>query len=134
MVTGLSINQKAETDVIIPELYGRHSLSNVIRSYEEERKKINLDCHFYKKDLFDLNSLFKKRSDVLTTDYTYFNTTTNKIETIECYDYYNRLKDFGFKWENDLVKYEITLSTDQNQIEKKKKNWFVWDKGIYLTY
>ena len=119
IVTGLSINQKAETDVIIPELYGRHSLSNVIRSYEEERKKINLDCHFYKKDLFDLNSLFKKRSDVLTTDYTYFNTTTNKIETIECYDYYNRLKDFGFKWENDLVKYEITLSTNQKQIEKK---------------
>ena len=119
MVTGLSINQKAETDVIIFELYVRHSLSNMIRSYEEERKKFNLDCHFYKKDLFDLNSPFKKRSDVLTTDYTYFNTTTNKIETIEFYDYYNRLKDFGFTWKNDLVKYEITLSTDQKQIEKK---------------
>ena len=33
MVTGLSINQKAETDVIIHDLNARHSLSNMIRSY-----------------------------------------------------------------------------------------------------
>ena len=49
MVSGLSINQKAETDVIIPDLNARQSLSNVIRFYEEERKKCNLDCCFYKK-------------------------------------------------------------------------------------
>ena len=30
-----------------------------------------------------------------------------------------------------MVKYEITLSADQKQIEKKI--WYVWDKGIYLT-
>ena len=33
MVTGLSINQKAETDVIIHDLNAIHSLSNMIRSY-----------------------------------------------------------------------------------------------------
>ena len=44
---------------------------------------------------------FKKRSDLLRTGCTYFDTTTNKIETIEFYDYYNHLKDFGFKWENN---------------------------------
>ena len=39
MVTSLSINQKAEADVIIPDLNARHSLSHMIRSYKEERKK-----------------------------------------------------------------------------------------------
>ena len=128
MVTGLPVSQKAETDVIIPDLNARHSLNDTKRSYEEERKTFNLDCHFYKKDLFDITVPFKK---VLTAGYTYFDTTTNKTETIKIYDYYNHIKDFGFKWENDLVKYEIILSADQKQIEKK--NWCVWDKGIYST-
>ena len=48
MVTGLSINQKSEADVIIPDLNERHSLSNMIRSYKKERKKFNLYGHFYK--------------------------------------------------------------------------------------
>ena len=75
--------------------------------------------YFYKKDLFDIKILFKK-SDILTTGYNYFDTTTNKSETIEFYDYYIHVKGFGFKWENDSVRYEITLSADQKQIEKKK--------------
>ena len=32
MVTGLSIDQKTETDVIVPDLNARHSLSDMIRS------------------------------------------------------------------------------------------------------
>ena len=48
MVTGLSINQKSEADVIIPDLNERHSLSNMIRSYIKQRKKFNLYGHFYK--------------------------------------------------------------------------------------
>ena len=39
--------------------------------------------------------------------------------SIEFYNYYNYLEDFGFRWENDLEKYQITLSADQKQIEKK---------------
>ena len=50
MVTGLSIDQKTETDVIVPDLNARHSLSDMIRSYEEERNKFN--CHFYKKKIY----------------------------------------------------------------------------------
>ena len=130
MVTCLSINQKAETDVIIPDLNARQNLSDMISSYKEERKKFNLDCHFYKKYLFDITIPFKKRSDLLTTGYTYFDTTKNKNETIKFYDYYDYLKDFGFKWENDSVRYEVTLSAHQKQIEKK--NWCKWDKSVYL--
>ena len=60
MVTGLYINQKAETDVIIPDLNARHILNFVIRSNEEERKKCNLDRHFCKKYLFDITIPYKK--------------------------------------------------------------------------
>ena len=118
MVTGLSINQKTDTGVVIPNLNARISLSDMIRSDEEERKKHNLDYHVYKKDLFNITIPFKKRNDVLTTGYTYFDTATKINVSIEFCDFYNHLKDFGFKWENDLVKYEITLSADQKQIEK----------------
>ena len=82
MVTGLSINQKVEPDVVIPDLNARHSLSDMIRSYEEE-KKLTKTVIFIEKDLFDITISFKKRSDVLTTGYTYFDTSVNKTETIE---------------------------------------------------
>ena len=49
MTTGLSINQKTDTDVIIYDLNAINRLSDMVRSYEKERKKINLDYHFYKK-------------------------------------------------------------------------------------
>ena len=51
MVSGLSINQKTDTDVIIHDSNAKNSLSDMIKSYKEERKKINLDCHFCKKEV-----------------------------------------------------------------------------------
>ena len=64
--------------MIITDLNARKSPHDMIRSYEEERRKINLDRYFSKKDLFDVTIPFKKRSDVLTTGFTYFDTTTKK--------------------------------------------------------
>ena len=49
MVTGFSINLKIDTDLIIPNLIVRKSLSDTIRSYKQEREKFDLDCHFFKK-------------------------------------------------------------------------------------
>ena len=49
MVTGLSINQKTNTDVIIPDLNARNSQSDMIRSYEKERKKLTWTVIFIKK-------------------------------------------------------------------------------------
>ena len=40
MVSGLSINQKTNTDVIIHDSNARNSLRDMIRSYKEERKRI----------------------------------------------------------------------------------------------
>lgn len=38
MLTGLSINQIADTGVSIPDLNARHGLNDMIRSYEEGKK------------------------------------------------------------------------------------------------
>ena len=43
MVTGLPIKQKTDTDVTILDLNARNSLSVMIRSYEEGRRKFNLN-------------------------------------------------------------------------------------------
>ena len=51
MVSGLSINQKTDADVIIHDSNAKNSLSGMIRSYKEERKKFNLDYHFCKKEV-----------------------------------------------------------------------------------
>ena len=64
--------------MIITDLNARKSPHDMIRSYEEEWRKINLDRYFSKKDLFDVTIPFKKRSDVLTTGFTYFDTTTKR--------------------------------------------------------
>ena len=40
MVTGFLMNQKADTDIIIPDMNARKSLSDMIRSYEEEEKSL----------------------------------------------------------------------------------------------
>ena len=120
MVTGLSINQKTDTNLTIPDLNVRNSLSVMIRSYKEGRKKSNLNCRFYKHDLFDITIPLKKRTDVLTTGYTYFYTTTSKIKTIQLTITIVTLKILVFKWKKQTVWYKITLPADQNQIEKKK--------------
>ena len=96
---------------------------------KKNEKKSNLNCHFYKRELFDITIPFKTRTDILTARYTCFDTTTNKNETIEFYDYYDHLKNFGFKWENETVQYKITLP--QKQIEN-----FFWckhDKNALLV-
>ena len=58
MVTGFSINLKIDTDLIIPNLIVRKSLSDTIRSYKQEREKFDLDCHFFKKIFTWYNYLF----------------------------------------------------------------------------
>ena len=51
----------------------------------------------------------------------YCDKTTQKEETIEFYNYYDHLKNFGFTWEQSPLelKYEITLSSDEKTSTKK---------------
>ena len=63
---------------------------------------------------------FVKRTDVLINGFKYYDTITQKQETIEYYNYYNHLKRFGFTWEHSPLefKYEITLSSDEKKMKK----------------
>ena len=119
MINGHSINHKSDSNVIIPDRDAKNSFSDLIRTYEKEKQAYDLTCKIYKEDVFKYEIRFQKRSDVLVTGYQYFHTTTNKSETIEFYNYFDHLKNLGFKWENDVVLYKITLSANQEFIEKK---------------
>ena len=65
---------------------------------------------------------FVKRTDVLINGFKYYDTITQKEETIEFYNYYDHLKNFGFTWKHSPLefRYEITLSSDK---KNDKKNY-----------
>ena len=113
-ISGLSIDQDLKSKVSLPNIEGRKALSDILRVYAEEKKSFNLDLKIYKIGYFEIIVLFKKRTDVLINSFQYCDTTTQKQETIEFYDYYYHLKKFGFTWEHASleVKYEIALSAD----------------------
>ena len=98
----------------LPNIEGRKALSHILRVYAEEKKSFNLDLKIYKEGYFEIIVPFKKRTDVLINSFQYYDTTTQKQETIAFYVYYYHLKKIGFTWEHAPleVKYEITLSAD----------------------
>lgn len=55
------------------------------------RRKINLDLKIYNENVLDITVPFKKRTDVLIDWFQYYDTITQKWETIEFYDYYDHL-------------------------------------------
>ena len=71
----------------------------------------------YKEHYFDINVPFQKRTDVLINRFQYCDTTTQKQETTQFYNYYHHLKNFGFAPLE--IKYEITLSADEKTLTKK---------------
>ena len=112
-MSGLSINQDTQSNVYLPNAERKKALSDIIRKYAEEKNKFHLDLKIYKENYFDINVPFQKRKDVLINGFQYYHTTTQKQETIEYYDYYYNLKNFGLTWEHASLelRYEITLST-----------------------
>ena len=87
----------------------------------KKKKKIDLDLKIYKENYFDISVPFQKRTDVLINGFQYYDTTTQKQETIEFHDYYHHLKNFGFTWEHAPLelKYGIILSADEKTLTKK---------------
>ena len=121
-VSGLSIDQDTASNVSLPNVEGKKALSDILRVYVEEKNKFNPDLKIYKEDYFDITVLpFVKRTKVLINGFKYYDTTTQKEETIEFYNYYNRVKNFGFTSEHLPLefKYEITLSSDKKTLTKK---------------
>ena len=75
---------------------GKKALSDILRTYVEENSKFNLDLKTYKENFFDINMPFAKRGDTLINGFKYYDTTTQKEQTIEFYKYYDYVKNFGF--------------------------------------
>ena len=98
-ISGLSIDQDAQSNVSLPNVERKKALSDILRTYAEEKTKFNLDLKICKENFFGINVPFQKRTDVLIKGFQYYDTTTQKQETIEFYDYYYHLKNFGFMWE-----------------------------------
>ena len=120
-ISRLSIKQETTIHVPLPYFQGQKALSDMLQTCSEEKEKFNLTLNIYKEHFFDVNLTFKKRSDVLINGFQHYDTTTKKNETVEFYDYYYHLENFGFEWNfPDLgFKYSITLSKDKKTILKK---------------
>ena len=87
----------------------------------QKKKKVNLDLKICNEDLLDVSIPFKKITDVLVNGFQYYDTVTQKQETIEFHDYYDHVKRFGFTWEYAPMKlrYEIILSADEKTLPIK---------------
>ena len=122
-ISGLSVDQGITPNVSLPNVEGKKALSNILRTCAEEKNKFNFDLKNYRENYFDITVPFVKRTDVLINGFKYYDTTTQKEEKVEFYNYHYHLKNFGFIWEHKQLqlKYEITLSSD----EKTRKK-FLW--------
>ena len=122
-ISGLSVDQGITPNVSLPNVEGKKALSNILRTCAEEKNKFNFDLKNYRENYFDITVPFVKRTDVLINGFKYYDTTTQKKEKVEFYNYHYHLKNFGFTWEHKQLqlKYEITLSSD----EKTRKK-FLW--------
>ena len=74
---------------------------------------MNLDF----KDLYSTGLIYKK-NDVKRKTYRYLD-KNDQQQTIEFYDYFDHLKKHGFKWESQLLSFEVTLATDDKTLVKK---------------
>ena len=136
-ISGLSVDQGITPNVSLPNVEGKKALSNILRTCAEEKNKFNFDLKNYRENYFDITVPFVKRTDVLINGFKYYDTTTQKEEKVEFYNYHYHLKNFGFTWEHKQLqlKYEITLSSDEKNTKKifmglYKKNFnrrFFWN-------
>ena len=85
-ISGLSIDQDAQSNVFLPNAEGKKALSDILRTYAEEKTKFNLDLKICKDNYFDINVPFQKRTVVLINGFQYYDTTTQKQETVEFYN------------------------------------------------
>ena len=82
-ISGLSVDQGIPPNVSLPNEEGKKALSNILRTYAEEKNRFNFDLKNYREDYFDITVPFVKRTDVLINGFKYYDTTTQKEEEVE---------------------------------------------------
>ena len=119
-ISGLSIDPNIQTSVLLLNVKAKKALRDILRTYVEEKNKFNLDLNVYKKDYFDITVPFVKRTDALINGFKYYDTTTQKEQTIEFYDCYDQLKKFWFYVGHSPL--ELAFFRRKN-VNKKKLHW-----------
>ena len=89
----------------------------MIQKLVKEKKDPDLDLRVHNEEGFErIIPCAKKTSfEVPTVKYTSYNTTTNKQEEVEFYNYFLHLEKFGFEWRDANIEFEYSteLSTDK---------------------
>ena len=102
-ISGLPIDQDIQSNASLLNIEGKKALSDILRTYGQEKEKFKLVLKVYNEDWFNITVPFQKRTDVLINGFEYYDTTTQKQETTEFYDYYYHLEIFGFTWEHASI-------------------------------
>lgn len=59
-ISGLSIDQGTASNVSLPNIEEKETLTDILRTYVEEKNKFNFDLKTYKEDYFDITVYFVK--------------------------------------------------------------------------
>ena len=121
MITGLSINQDVDSDLVaVADSDRQEVISNLIQKLVKEKKEPDLDLKIYCEEAFEKIIPFEKKesSKVPNQKLTYYNTTTKKQEEVEFYNYFLHLEKFGLEWQDASIesKYSVELSTDKKKL------------------
>ena len=72
-ISGLLINQNIDANISLPNVEEKKVLSDILRTYAEEKKKFNLNLKICNENLLEVTVPFRKRKDVLIYGFQYYN-------------------------------------------------------------
>ena len=98
-------------------------LSKLIQKLVNEKREPYLFIRIFNEEAFEKIIPFKRKSskEVPFLEYTFYNTTTKKSETVDFYNYQLHLEKYGFKWAYAELKFLNTMkrSTDKKILIRK---------------
>ena len=134
-VTGLSVNQDIGTDFIaVGETDREKVLSKLIQTLVKGKREPYLFPIIFNEEAMGKLILFERRSskEVPFIEYTFYNATTKKNETVDFYNYQLHLEKCGFEQADAELEflYTVKMSRDKKKLirkmtmGKKQENYF----------
>ena len=134
-VTGLSVNQDIGTDFIaVGETDREEVLSKLIQTLVKGKREPYLFSIIFNEEAMGKLILFERRSskEVPFIEYTFYNATTKKNETVDFYNYQLHLEKSGFEQADAELEflYTVKMSRDKKKLirkmtmGKKQENYF----------
>ena len=134
-ITGLSVNQDIGTDFIaVGETDREEVLSKLIQTLVKGKREPYLFPIIFNEEAMGKLILFERRSskEVPFIEYTFYNATTKKNETVDFYNYQLHLEKCGFEQADAELEflYTVKMSRDKKKLirkmtmGKKQENYF----------